>query len=154
MIRSGGENIYPAEIEDVLIRHPAIKDVAVIGGQDPKYLEAVCAVVVKAEGTELTETDVIAYCKVHLASYKKPKKVVFVDHIPRTPSGKIQKYLLREQFGTVLLEEGKADQSSGCARSEDEAPDGAGHQPVHARRVLHDGAHRSGRPARRHAAGD
>ncbi|MFO7247412.1 MAG: long-chain fatty acid--CoA ligase [Bacillota bacterium] len=114
MIRSGGENIYPAEIEDVLIRHPAIKDVAVIGVQDPKYLEAVCAVVVKAEGAQLTETDVIAYCKEHLASYKKPKKVVFVDRIPRTPSGKIQKYLLREQFGTVLLEEGKTEQSGGA----------------------------------------
>ncbi|WP_458414684.1 acyl-CoA synthetase [Schinkia sp. CFF1] len=102
MIRSGGENIYAAEIEDVLYRHEAVKEVSIIGLPDPKYIEAVCAVVVKKEGAKLTEEEVIDYCKRYLASYKKPKKVIFVDEIPRTPSGKVQKFILRNQFSGVV----------------------------------------------------
>lgn len=98
MIRSGGENIYSAEIEDVLYRHDEVKEVSIIGIPDPKYIEAVCAVIVKKEGAKLTEEDVVNYCKEHLASYKKPRKVTFVDEIPRTPSGKVQKFILRKQF--------------------------------------------------------
>ncbi|WP_374724134.1 class I adenylate-forming enzyme family protein [Calidifontibacillus erzurumensis] len=98
MIRSGGENIYAAEIEDVLYRHDSIKDVAIIGIPDPMYIEAVCAVIVKKEGAQLTEEEVIDYCKKYLASYKKPKKVVFVNELPRTPSGKVQKFILRKQY--------------------------------------------------------
>lgn len=98
MIRSGGENIYSAEIEDVLYRHEEVKEVSIIGIPDPKYIEAVCAVIVKKEGAKLTEEDVVNYCKEHLASYKKPRKVTFVDEIPRTPSGKVQKFILRNQF--------------------------------------------------------
>ncbi|MGE6613258.1 AMP-binding protein [Peribacillus sp. NPDC076916] len=98
MIRSGGENIYSAEIEDVLYRHEEVKEVSIIGIPDPKYIEAVCAVIVKKEGAKLTEEDVVNYCKEHLASYKKPRKVTFVDEIPRTPSGKVQKFILRKQF--------------------------------------------------------
>ncbi|WP_404332566.1 class I adenylate-forming enzyme family protein [Mesobacillus maritimus] len=98
MIRSGGENIYAAEIENVLMHHPDISDVAVIGIPDPKYIEAVCAVIIIKENSNITEHDVVHYCKEHLASYKKPKKVYFVDHIPRTASGKIQKYKLREEY--------------------------------------------------------
>jgi fatty-acyl-CoA synthase len=107
MIRSGGENIYAAEIEDVLYRHEAVKEVAIIGIPDPKYIEAVCAVIVRKEGAKLTEEEVIEYCKKYLASYKKPKKVVFVEELPRTPSGKVQKYILRNQYGRRNeLEEG------------------------------------------------
>jgi fatty-acyl-CoA synthase len=102
MIRSGGENIYAAEIEDVLYRHEDIKEVSVIGIPDPKYIEAVCAVIVKKEGSNLTEEDVIEFCKKYLASYKKPKEVRFVDQIPRTPSGKVQKYILRNQYSGAL----------------------------------------------------
>ncbi|MBM7583995.1 fatty-acyl-CoA synthase [Bacillus pakistanensis] len=98
MIRSGGENIYAAEIEDVLYRCEEVKEVSIIGIPDPKFIEAVCAVIVKKEGALLTENDVIEYCNNHLASYKKPKKVIFVDDLPRTPSGKIQKYILRKQY--------------------------------------------------------
>lgn len=98
MIRSGGENIYAAEIEDVLYRHPDVKEVSIIGIPDPKFIEAVCAVIVKKEGSNLTEEEVIDFCKEYLASYKKPKEVKFVDEIPRTPSGKVQKYLLRKQY--------------------------------------------------------
>ncbi|SDE53883.1 Acyl-CoA synthetase (AMP-forming)/AMP-acid ligase II [Priestia aryabhattai B8W22] len=101
MIRSGGENIYAAEIEDVLYRHRNVKEVSIIGIPDPKYIETVCAVIVKKEGSDLTEEDVIEFCKKHLASYKKPRKVRFVEEIPRTPSGKVQKYVLRNQYKDV-----------------------------------------------------
>ena len=98
MIRSGGENIYPAELEDVLIRHPAIKDVAIIGVPDPKYLETVCAVIVPKPGAHLTKEEVIRYSREHLAGYKTPRHVVFVDELPRTPSGKVTKFKLREMY--------------------------------------------------------
>lgn len=98
MIRSGGENIYPAELEDILIRHPAIKDVAIIGVPDPKYLETVCAVIVPKPGSQLTKEEVIRYSREHLAGYKTPRHVVFVQELPRTPSGKITKFKLREMY--------------------------------------------------------
>jgi fatty-acyl-CoA synthase len=109
MIRSGGENIYAAEIENVVMNHPEVKDVAVIGVPDSKYIEAVCAVVIAKERSAVLEESIINYCKNRLASYKKPRKVVFVGQIPRTPSGKIQKYILRNRYRTALteFEEGK-----------------------------------------------
>lgn len=100
MIRSGGENIYPAEIEGVLIRHPDVEDVAVIGVPDPKYIETVCAVIVPRRDAALTEEKIVEYTTDRLAGYKKPRKVVFVDELPRTASGKIQKYLLRAEYGS------------------------------------------------------
>jgi fatty-acyl-CoA synthase len=98
MIRSGGENIYPAEIEDVLIRHPAVQDAAVIAVPDPKFIETVLAVVVLQPGHELTGAEVVEHVRQHLASYKKPRYVVFADELPRTPSGKIQKFALRDTY--------------------------------------------------------
>ncbi|PRZ41965.1 fatty-acyl-CoA synthase [Antricoccus suffuscus] len=98
MIRSGGENIYPAELEDVLIRHEAVQDVAVIGVPDPKYNETVCAVIVQAPGKTLTEQEIVEFSREHLAGYKKPRFVVFVSELPRTPSGKIMKFVLREKY--------------------------------------------------------
>lgn len=98
MIRSGGENIYPAEIEDLLLRHPDIAEAAVIGIADPIYIEAVCAVVVPRAGAVLSQEDVIGYCAHHLAGYKKPRRVVFVDELPRNPSHKIIKSDLRQRF--------------------------------------------------------
>lgn len=98
MIRSGGENIYPAEIEDVLARHPKIRDVAVIGIPDPVFIETVCAVIVVVEGASLTEEEVVRHCARHLAGYKKPRYVRFVEDLPRTASSKVQKYRLRDQF--------------------------------------------------------
>ncbi len=95
MIRSGGENIYPVEIEDVLMRHPAIREAAVIGVPDPQYLETVCAVVVIRESMNLSEEEVISYCREHLAGYKQPRQVRFVSELPRTPSGKVTKHVLR-----------------------------------------------------------
>lgn len=98
MIRSGGENIYATEIEDVLYRHEAVKDVAIIGIPDAKYIETVCAVIVKKDGYEVTEDEIVNYCQKYLASYKKPRKIVFVNELPRTPSGKVQKFILRETY--------------------------------------------------------
>lgn len=98
MIRSGGENIYSAELEDVLYRHPKVKDVAIIGVPDPKYIETVCAVIVPKEGETVTLDDIVEYSKDHLAGYKIPRYVEVVDELPRTPSGKVTKYKLRERF--------------------------------------------------------
>ena len=98
MIISGGENIYPAEIEDALLGHPAIADVGVIGYSHERWGEAVKAVVVLKEGQELTEAELIGWCQDKIGRYKIPKTVVFTDQIPRTPTGKILKRVLREQF--------------------------------------------------------
>ncbi|UOE57477.1 class I adenylate-forming enzyme family protein [Cytobacillus oceanisediminis] len=100
MIRSGGENVYAAEIEDILYRLDGVKEVSIIGLPDPKYIEAVCAVIVRKEGCTLTEEEVIAHCQKYLASYKKPRKVIFTENLPRTPSGKVQKFMLREQYSS------------------------------------------------------
>jgi fatty-acyl-CoA synthase len=97
MIKSGGENIYPVEIENVLADHEAIKEVAVIGVPDERFQEAVCAVVVLQSGAHLSGEDVIDYCRGRIASYKKPKHIVFVDSLPRNATGKILKYILRDQ---------------------------------------------------------
>jgi acyl-CoA synthetase (AMP-forming)/AMP-acid ligase II len=97
MIISGGENIYPAEIENVIIAHPAISEVAVIGIADDKWGEIACAVVV-GNRDEVSEDDVIAACEAKLSRYKLPRKVIFTGTIPRNPAGKVLKRLLREQF--------------------------------------------------------
>jgi fatty-acyl-CoA synthase len=101
MVRSGGENIYPAELEGVLIRYPKIQDVAIIGVPDSRYIESVCAVIVPVRGIELSETEVLEYAGEMLARYKIPRHVVFAEELPRTPSGKIMKYRLREIYGGV-----------------------------------------------------
>ena len=98
MIVSGAENIYPKEIEDTLMRHPAVREVAVFGIPDEIYGEAVCATVVKKKGQELDAEEVITYCASKLSSYKKPKRVVFMDELPKTASGKITKNVLRDPY--------------------------------------------------------
>ena len=97
MIISGGENIYPRELEEVLYRHPQIQDAAVVGIPDPLWGESVKAFVVLRKGAVLREEEVVEYCKAHLASYKKPRSVVFADSLPRNPSGKVLKNVLRNQ---------------------------------------------------------
>ena len=97
MIISGGENIYPAEIEDVLLAHPGIADAAVIGMPSPKWGESPLAVVVRAD-PELDEQAVLEHCNGKLARYKLPRRAVFTDVIPRNPTGKALKRVLREQF--------------------------------------------------------
>lgn len=99
MIISGGENIYPREVEDVLHSHPGVLDVAVIGEPDEKWGEKVLAIVVKKD-EKISEEDLEQYCTQteRLARYKRPRRYVFVDQLPRNASGKIQKYLLRDQL--------------------------------------------------------
>jgi fatty-acyl-CoA synthase len=99
MIISGGENIYPAEIEDVLYKHPKVLECAVIGVYDEEWGESIKAVVVCKQGEEMTEEEVVEYCKEHLASYKKPKSVDFVDELPHSSIGKVLKTVLRQKYG-------------------------------------------------------
>ena len=98
MIISGGENIYPAEIESSIMAHPKVADVGVIGFQHEKWGEAVKAIIVVKNGEELTEEEFIDWCNGKIGRYKIPKSVVFVDSIPRTPTGKILKRELREMY--------------------------------------------------------
>ena len=98
MIVSGGENVYPAEVESALFGHPAIADVAVIGVPDEKWGEAVKAIIVKKPGTEVAPEEIIAYARERIAGYKVPKTVDFADVLPRNPSGKILKRELRAPY--------------------------------------------------------
>ena len=100
MIISGGENVYPSEIEGVLGGYPGVKDVAVIGVPDEKWGEAVHAVIVLHDGIQLTEATVLAWCRDKMAGYKRPRFVSFMSEaeIPRTATGKIQHRLLRERL--------------------------------------------------------
>jgi acyl-CoA synthetase (AMP-forming)/AMP-acid ligase II len=98
MIISGGENIYPREIEEVLVRHPAVREVAVIGVPDPQWGEAIKAVVSLVPGQSTTEEELTAFCKDNIASYKKPKSVDFVDELPKNNYGKILKRELRATY--------------------------------------------------------
>ena len=98
MIISGGENIYPREIEEVLAQHPAVREVAVIGVPDKQWGEAVKAVVALVSDQDATEGDLIEFCKSRIASYKKPKSVDFVAELPKNNYGKILKRELRDPY--------------------------------------------------------
>ncbi len=96
MVISGGVNIYPREIEDHLSTHPAILEAAVIGTPDPEWGETLRAFIVLRNGHELTESEVVNYCRESLADYKRPRKVTFIPEMPRNPTGKILKRELRD----------------------------------------------------------
>jgi acyl-CoA synthetase (AMP-forming)/AMP-acid ligase II len=98
MIISGGENIYPAEIEEVLYRHGKILESAVIGVPDDEWGEQVKAVVVLEEGKSATAEEIIDYCREHLAGYKVPRTVDFVSDLPKTDTGKILKKLIKAPY--------------------------------------------------------
>lgn len=99
MIKSGGENVASREVEEAIYRHPAVSEVAVIGLPDPKWIEAVTAVIVLRAGHSASEADILAHCEAHLSAFKAPKQIYFEERLPRNASGKILKRELRE---TVL----------------------------------------------------
>ena len=98
MIITGGENVFPREIEEVLYKHPAVQEVAVIGIPDPYWVEKVHAVVTLKKNMECTADELISLCKQNLAGYKSPKSVEFIDSLPKNAAGKILKRELREQY--------------------------------------------------------
>ena len=98
MIVSGGENVYPAEVENALMKHPAVGDVAVIGIPDDSWGEVPLAIVVRKPDVAVTEDDIIAFGRTQLAGFKTPKKVAWADALPRNPSGKILKKDLRAPY--------------------------------------------------------
>lgn len=98
MVISGGENIYPAEVENVIMQHPGVAEVAVIGMDSERWGESPFAVVVAKQGEVLDPADILKHCDGKLARFKMPKGVAFIESIPRNPTGKALKRLLREQF--------------------------------------------------------
>lgn len=102
MIVSGGENIYPREVEEILYQHPSVQEVAVIGIPDPYWVEKVHAVIVLKKGVSITAQELIDFCKQRVARYKAPKSVEFVDALPKNPAGKILKRELREKYWAGL----------------------------------------------------
>ncbi len=98
MIISGGQNVFAVEVENVLFTHPAITDCAVIGLPHDTWVEMVTAVAVKAPGAEATDEEIMNYCKEKIAGFKVPKRIIWVDAIPRTATGKVTKFVLVEQF--------------------------------------------------------
>jgi fatty-acyl-CoA synthase len=99
MIKTGGENVASREVEEVLYRHSGVQEVAVFGIPHSVWVEAVVAAVVIRDGVILAEEDLIAHCRAHLAGFKTPKRVFFVDALPKNPSGKLLKRELRTRFG-------------------------------------------------------
>ena len=91
MIVSGGENLFPGEVEELLITHPAIEEAAVIGVDDDEFGKRLAAFVVLAPGTGLSEDEVREFVKQNLARYKVPRDVLFLDELPRNPTGKVLK---------------------------------------------------------------
>jgi len=98
MIISGGENVYPREIEEVLYQHPAVSEATVIGVPDEKWIERVHAIVVLKKGGNATGDEIIDFCKQRLARFKAPKSVEFLESLPKNPQGKILKRELREKY--------------------------------------------------------
>ena len=101
MIKTGGENVASREVEEVLYRHPGVEEVAVFGLPHPVWVEQVAAAVVSRDGTQLTQDDLLGHCRSHLAGFKTPKHIHFVDALPKNPSGKLLKRVLRERFSAV-----------------------------------------------------
>lgn len=100
MIVSGGENIYSTEVEQALVKHPAVAITAVFGVPDAQWGEKVMAVVVPASGKTVSEEELIEHCRTLIARYKVPKQIVFAEQLPMTPTGKIKKTDIRSQFGS------------------------------------------------------
>ncbi|UZD66243.1 class I adenylate-forming enzyme family protein [Marinobacter sp. AN1] len=100
MIITGGYNVYPREVEDVLMEHPAVAECSVVGTKDEKWVEAVTAAIALKPGEEVSEAELIDFVSGRLASYKKPRKVVFVDSVPKTAVGKLNRKALRDMLAS------------------------------------------------------
>jgi acyl-CoA synthetase (AMP-forming)/AMP-acid ligase II len=98
LIITGGENVYPREVEETLYRHPSVLEATVVGVPDEKWVERVHAVIVLKEGEKVSGEDITAFCKKHLAGYKAPRSVEFVEALPKNPQGKILKREIREKY--------------------------------------------------------
>ena len=106
MIKTGGENVASREVEEAIYLHPGVAEVAVFGVSDPKWVEAVVAAVVAREDVTLRTEDVVEHCREHLAGYKTPKHVVLTTSLPKNPSGKILKRILRDDFESTSTARG------------------------------------------------
>jgi long-chain acyl-CoA synthetase len=118
MIITGGENVYPKEVENVLYRHPAVQEVAVIGVPDPYWVESVHALVMLKENAQATEEEIISFCRELLAHYKAPKSVEFVESLPKNPQGKILKRDIRLKYWETVdptSKRGEPDEGSPAA---------------------------------------
>ena len=99
MIIRGGENISPEEVEQVLHSHPKVEEAAVIGISDPEWGQEPRAMVVLKKGETSTPEEIIEFCRSRLSGYKRPRSVVFIDSLPRSPMGKVSRKRLREEYG-------------------------------------------------------
>jgi acyl-CoA synthetase (AMP-forming)/AMP-acid ligase II len=99
---SGGENIYPVEVENALAQHPAISDIAVIGVPDQKFGEALMACLVLNSGQQIDVQEIVSFCRDKLAGYKIPRQIQILDALPRNPTGKVLKTELRKPFWDAL----------------------------------------------------
>lgn len=102
MIKTGGENVASREVEEAIYLHPAVEEVAVVGLEHPRWVEAVAAIIKLKAGSTTTEEEMMAHCKKNLSSFKVPKKIVFVEALPKTPTGKILKRQMRETFKAIF----------------------------------------------------
>jgi fatty-acyl-CoA synthase len=98
MIKTGGENVASREVEEMIYRLTAVSEVAVIGLPDPKWVEAVTAVIVVKQGFGLAEEEVMKHCQQHMAGFKCPKRIIFTKDLPKNPSGKLLKRELRQLY--------------------------------------------------------
>jgi len=103
MIKTGGENVASVKVERVIMSHPSVAGVTVIGLPHPHWTEAVTAIVIPKPNVNITETDIIKMCKSELAGYEVPKRILFVDDITKTATGKFLKAPLREKYANLYL---------------------------------------------------
>ena len=115
LIISGGENIYPAEVERVLLEHPDVSECGVIGRPDPRWDEVPVAYVIRRSGCDVEAEDLKAHVQLQLARFKVPRDIVFVDDLPRTALGKVQHFMLK-QLDAQALAQGEALEDRGTRR--------------------------------------
>jgi O-succinylbenzoic acid--CoA ligase len=103
LIVSGGENVYPSEVENLLVQHPAIKEACVVGVQEATWGQVVAAALLLEDGADVSEEEITSFCREHLAGYKIPRRVAFFESLPRTASGKVKRDQVRRQMETKRL---------------------------------------------------